>query len=217
MKQRFNITRLLLLMLAVLVAGQQYAHAQSASQVVSRLQAKYKGVSTLEADFTQTMSSSYGSGEQTLSGKLYLQGSKYRVESPSQTYVTDGKLVWIYNANENQVLVNNNVSDETTFNPNDFIFEFDKHYSATGVKEVTSSGRKQYMLSLKPKRENSLYRDVTLWINTNDMLITRLDVVDVNDAKVTVTMRNIQLNPKLNADLFTFRAPSNAEVVDLRS
>ncbi len=217
MKQCFNVVRLALLLLAVLVIGQQSAQAQSASQVVSRLQAKYRDVKAIEADFTQTMSSSYGGGQQTLSGKLYLQGNKYRVESPSQTYVTDGNLVWIYNANENQVLVNNNINDETTFNPNDFIFNFDQHYSATGVKTVTVSGRQHYMLSLKPKQDNSLYRDVTLWINSSDMLITRLDVIDVNDAKVTINMRNIKLNPKLSADLFTFRAPSNAEVVDLRS
>jgi outer membrane lipoprotein-sorting protein len=34
---------------------------------------------------------------------------------------------------------------------------------------------------------------------------------------VTVSMRNIKLNPKLDAGLFTFEAPTNAEVVDLRS
>jgi len=217
MKQRFNIVRVLFLLLGVLVIGQQQAQAQSASQVVDQLRAKYGNVSTLQAEFTQTMSDGIGGEAQSLSGTLYLQGGKYRVESPRQTYVTDGKVIWIYNADEKQVLVNDNVHDETTFSPNDFIFHFGDHYQATGVRTVTVGGQKQYMLSLKPKLEDSVYRDVTLWVRSNDLTITRLDVVDVNGAKVTISLNNVQLNPKLSESLFTFQAPKGVEVVDLRS
>lgn len=217
MKQRFNIVQVLLLLLGVLVFGQQQAQAQSASQVVDRLRSKYGKVKTLRAEFTQSMSDGVGSEAQTLAGTLYLQGGKYRVESPRQTYVTDGTVIWIYNADEKQVLINDNVHDETTFSPNDFIFHFDEHYQTTGVRTVNAGGQKQYMLSLKPRLKDSVYRDVTLWVRSNDLTITRLDVVDVNGAKVTISLRNVQLNPKLSDSVFTFRAPQGVEVVDLRS
>lgn len=217
MKQRFKSIRVLLLLLSVLVVGQQQAQAQGTDQVVDRLRAKYGKVNTLRAEFTQTISSEAGGDAQTLAGTLYLQGGKYRVESPRQTYVTDGKVIWIYNADERQVLVNDNVHDETTFSPNDFIFHFDDHYQATGVRTVNVSGQKQYMLSLKPKLKDSVYRDVTLWVRSDDLTITRLDVIDVNGAKVTISLKDIQLNPKLSDSLFTFKAPKGVEVVDLRS
>lgn len=217
MPHRFNVLRTGVLAVIVLLFGHQAAFAQTPDQVIRRVQDKYNGVQALRAEFTQTMSSAYSDEAQSYSGTIYLQGDKYRVEAGRQTFVTDGAVTWIYNADENQVLVNSNVEDETSFSLNDFLFNLQDDYTATEARRVNLAGQQHFMLKLKPRQTDSFFSDVTVWLRDSDTVVTRLEVVDANMTTMTFDLKNVQLNPAINAGTFTFRPPQNAEVVDLRS
>jgi|SRR5690606_21758545 outer membrane lipoprotein carrier protein len=206
-----------LLSCAVLFAGQQDANAQSADQIIKRIQDKYQAIDALKAEFTQTMTTPYSEGSETFSGTVVLQGDRYRVETGNQTLVTDGKVTWIYNPADNQVLINDVVEDETSFSFNDFLFSFDENYTATSVKSELIGGVKHFRVDLKPRDDDSFFREATLWLRDSDDVVTRLQVLDVNDTQMTFELTNIELNPKLDASTFTFQPPRSAEVVDLRS
>ncbi len=202
---------------AVLFWGQSAVQAQSGSQVVKRLKTKYDTIKTLKADFSQEMKSAYSSGSETFAGTLFMQGPKYRVETGAQTIVTDGKTTWIYNQAEKQVLINDTVQDESSFSISDFFATFDKKYVAGKAESVRLNGEKHFKVRLTPRNKESFFQDVTFWLRDKDNLVTRLEVLDVNDTKMTFSLRNIQLNPSIAANLFTFKPPKNVEVVDLRS
>ncbi len=202
---------------AVLFIGHSNAFAQSGDQVIKRLKEKYDSIDALRAEFTQTMSSAYSSGEESFSGTLTLQGDKYRIETDTQTLVTDGSVTWIFNKAEKQVLINNKVDDETAFDINDFFFNYSERYSVTASQEEVISGQKHYLLRLKPKNQDSFYSQVTLWVRDSDTVITRLEVVDMNETTMLFSLRNIDLNPQISRSTFVFTPPDNAEVVDLRS
>lgn len=212
-----QLRRLLALFLVVLFFGQIDVQAQSADQLIQRVQEKYNSIDALRAEFSQTMRSAYSEGEETFSGTLVLQGDKYRVETTNQTLVTNGVVTWIYNASENQVLVNDAVEDETSFSINDFLFNFSDHYTATGTESVTLGGEKHFKINLKPKSPDSFFQDVTVWLRDRDTIITRLEVLDMNETTMLFNLTNIQLNPEVNATTFTFQPPKTAEVIDLRS
>lgn len=216
MKTGLRIVYLLLLS-AVLFSGQQTAFAQTADQIIQRIQDKYRSIEALKAEFTQTMTTAYSEGSETFSGTVILQGDRYRVETGNQTLVTDGKVTWIYSPADNQVLVNDVVEDETSFSISDFLFNFGENYTATSVRSEQVAGAKHHRVDLKPKSGDSFFREATLWLRDSDNIITRLEVLDVNDTRMTFELTNIQLNPKLEASTFTFQPPRSAEIVDLRS
>jgi outer membrane lipoprotein carrier protein len=213
------IRPLLIAFLALLAGTGAYSsvQAQSANQVFERVRDTYKSVQSVQAEFTQTMTSDYSDETQRASGTVYLQGEKYRVETPNQTMVTDGKVTWVYVPADKQVLVNAYVRDETTFTLNDFFFREAGRYTATKVTTTQSGGQKHFVLTLKPKDEESFFTEVTLTLRDRDAVITRLQVADVNGTTMDFMLNNIQLNPKLAGTVFTFTPPQNVEVVDLRS
>lgn len=218
MTQRSTIIRTLALALTVLFFGQTLpAQAQSAGQVLQRLKKKYDTVNALRAEFTQTLSSNYGGGASAFSGVVVLKGNQYRVETSTQTLVSDGKVTWIYSPAEKQVLVNTAVEDETTFSLNDFFLTYDEKYQAVSSQATRLNGQKHARLKLQPKSKDSFFREVTIYVRDSDTVVTRLEVLDVNDTKMVFNLKNIQLNPSVQPSTFTFTPPQGVEIIDLRS
>lgn len=217
MNRSFLTLRAMALLLAVLLAGQSDVLAQNSSALLRRLETKYDALQSLRAEFTQTMTSEYMDGPQRFTGRLVMQREKYRVETGAQTIVTDGRTMWIFNNAENQVLINDYVQDETSFSINDFFRNFDELYNVRSAQTVTLAGKKHHRMELHPKRADSFFKAVTLWMRDSDDVITRVEVLDANDVKMTFELTNIVLNPAVNGSTFQFTPPRGAEVVDLRS
>ncbi len=206
-----------IVLVAVFLGVVNPAGAQSASAVFERLKDKYDSVESLRAEFSQTMTSSYMDDEATSQGVLVIQGERYRVETDGQTLVTDGRVTWVYMQSENQVLINDYNNDEQTFSISEFLFDYDENYDASEVAAATMGGERHYVLTLTPKSDEAFFTEATLAMRDRDDLITELKVVDVNGTTMRFNLENIQLNPALQEDVFTFTPPQGTEVVDLRS
>lgn len=215
MRHSVLILRRSLLLLLMLMPG--LAFAQSGQDVLDRIKARYASIDALQASFRQTVASTFDEEGDTFEGTLLLQGDRYRVETGDQTIVTDGVVTYIWNASENQLLINDYVEDETTFSLNDFLFHFDEVYEIASTGEALLGGKPHHLLRLRPKDPEAYFREITLLMNDADSLITRLEVTDVNDTKLVFQLRDITLNPPLAPDTFTFTPPEGAEVVDLRT
>lgn len=214
MKSR-SFSTFVFVVLSVLFVGQE-ASAQDADAIAKRLQDKYDTVETLRAGFTQTMKSEFLDSSESASGTFIVNGKQFRVETPKQTFVTDGLVTWLYNSESNELLINDFVEEEM-FPVRDMIFNYSEHYDVDGVRTETHNGQLVDVLSLTAKDEMDLYRSLTLYVRRSDTVVTRLDILDANETTMTFELTDIDLNPKLDGDLFTFKAPTGSNVIDLRS
>ena len=205
------------LLLSVFFLLHNTVQAQDADDIVNQLQNKYANIDALEATFTQEITSPFGEQGAISTGTLLLSGVQYRVETENQTFVTDGTTTWIFNAYANQLLVNDFVQDETTFSIADFLLNFNEAYHVLNASQRVIDGEIYYEMEMEPKEDNTYFKRVTLWMRDSDSLVTRLHVLDVNDAELEFNLQNIQLNPNLGSDAFQFYPPDNVEIIDLRS
>ena len=209
------------LLLPVLLLGQAVddpvASAQDGAALMEEMRATYASIDALRAEFTQTMTSEYSDAEESFEGVAVLDGDRYRVEAGPHTFVTDGEVTWIYDEAKNQLLVNDYVEDETAFSLNDFFFKSNEDFAVTEAEAAEVEGEAHHVLRLEPKRDDAFFTAVTIWMREADGLATRLEVTDVNGTRMTFGLDNIELNPPLEDDLFTFTPPEGAEVIDLRS
>ncbi len=217
MKHIFRKASFVALSMIVLFAGQQSVAAQSSAELVEQLRAKYDQVELMRARFTQRITSPFGDILPENRGSLILEGNRYRVETAIQTFVTNGETTWIYDASEKQVLINDFVDDETTFSISNFLDNFHSDYEVLNTSVVHMDGAKHHLLRLQSLVNDAFFKEVSIWMREADHVITRLKVIDVNDAVLEFTLDNIEINPQLEADPFTFTPPNDAEVIDLRS
>ncbi len=155
--------------------------------------------------------------EESFTGRLILQGEKYRVETGTEVLVVNGQETYVYRPNEKQVLISDVVEDDASFSPSSFLLNYDQRFDVRDVAVVTYNGAKHYRLNLEPKSPDSFFREATIWMRDRDDIITKLMVLDVNETRMVFTLDNIELNPVLDADTFLFTLPEGVEVIDLRS
>ncbi len=216
MRHLFHKVSFIALFITVCFAGQQPLMAQSEDELIGRLRAKYDQVALLKADFTQTITSPFGDVLPENSGSLVLEGDRYRVETDIQTFVTDGETTWIYDATERQVLINDFVDDETTFSISSFLDNFHTDYEVLSASLNYLNGTRHHELQLRAGSDETFFKEVTLWMRDKDHVITRLRVLDLNDAILEFNLDDIEINPAIEGNPFNFVPPADAEVIDLR-
>lgn len=206
----------LLVATCVLTIGHSVAHAQSADSIVDRLQAKYESIDGLEATFTQTMSSEYLDAPETASGKVILSGKRVRIETSRQTFVSDGLVTWLYDARTDEVLINDYVEEEM-FPVREFLFDYEQTYDVLSVEDAVDRGSDVQVVRMRARDETTPYRDLTISVRDLDDVISRIELVDVNETRMVFELEDVVLNPTITSETFTFSPPAGSEVIDLRS
>ncbi len=77
-------------------------------------------------------------------------------------------------------------------------------------------GRECRIVELAPRGE-AAYRRARLWLDVEDHLLRRTELHQENGSVRTLTLRNPELSPLLDGDIFAFRVPEGARVMDAPS
>ena len=206
MKARKIIAGLVLLLAAQAVTAQNNAEAlirlmvnQMKSHQNVELTYKYQ----IEAD---------GKTSETQQGKGWLQGEAYKVEMVEQHIISDGKTIWTYLVDDNEVMVSN-ATEGVDNTPLKLLTSLDKNYAAT-LTGIDEKGVATIELA-NPKGQ---YRRVTLRANANKMQISGLDVYMEDGTKLIVTINEMKFNQELGDKFFTFDTKKHpkVDVIDMR-
>lgn len=186
----------------------------TAQEVIQNVQNAYKDITDAKASFSQTVKYNK-SKAQSSSGTLYIKKeSKYRIETGSQTIVTDGSTSWSYTPSKKQVVIDYYKETGNTFSPNKYLFQYPENFYSdlTGTEKL--NGKDVYVLSLKP-RESGYVKSAKLWVGKDDWIIKKIYIL-TDESSSTYSIKNIQTNIGVSNSKFTFTPPEGVEVIDMR-
>lgn len=197
--------------LALMVVASPMASATEVSEIVSAVEAKYKDVTSLKAKFTQTTRSELF-GDETLKGDLAVERpSKMRwAFGAEKLFVTDGKKMWIYTAEEKQVIEYDDISSQRS-TADSLLTSLDKLDEHFNIEVVSSDAEKGHVLMLKPVEEGQ-FKTIRLTLD-KDLMIGAVVITDTFDNITELSFTEVELNAKLEASMFTFSAPDGVDVV----
>jgi len=178
------------------------------------VQNAYKDITDAKASFSQTIKFNK-SKAQSSSGTLYIKKeNKYRIETGTQTIVTDGSTSWSYSPGKKQVVIDYYKETGNTFSPNKYLFQYPENFYSDLAGTETLSGKDVYVLTLKP-RESGYVNSAKLWVGKDDWIIKKINVV-TDESVSTYTVKNVQTNIGVSNSKFTFTPPEGTEVIDMR-
>jgi chaperone LolA len=186
----------------------------TAQEVIQNVQSAYKDITDAKASFSQTVKFKK-SNAQTSSGTLYIKKeNKYRIETGSQTIVTDGSTSWSYTPSKKQVVIDYYKETGNSFSPNKYLFQYPENFYSdlTGTDKI--NGKDVYVLSLKP-RESGYVNSAKLWVGKDDWMIKKIIIV-TDESTSTYSVKNLQTNTGLSNSKFSFSPPEGTEVIDMR-
>jgi len=175
----------------------------------------YANTRSMQADFQQTISERYGKVLEQSSGSLIIQRPHQFVlnyKAPDQQqYVSNGKTLWIYDLELEQVTIKG-FDDGLANSPALLISSNQNIHKSYQVSEAHDPQRPELKIfRLQPKQEESLFAQVYLTFRQGRLI--ELTMQDNFEQVTKLLLSNIRVNEKISADTFSFQIPDDVDVI----
>lgn len=203
-----NLLRVGLLIFLSLSLTAHAADTQTAAQALHKL---LSPINSLSANFTQQIKDQGNNEYQRLTGNLRLMKPnhlRWNIIAPmAQLVVSDGKLVWLYDPDLEQVVVQS-FSNDFMANPISILLgnldQLNSDFNVTRSDE--------YSFSLKPKQLNSLF--IAIQLRFTDNVLSRIDYQDNFGQNTQLSLTQVKLNPSLAKTTFVFDIPQDVDIIN---
>ena len=130
--------------------------------------------------------------------------------------VSDGEHVWVYypSLEEDQVVRYPAATAPGRYDVFRAFLEDPgaKYHASDGGSEVVA-GRDCRIVELEPRGE-AAFRRARVWLDREEHVIRRLEVHQENGSVRTMDLADLDFAPRIKPDLFVFRVPDGARVLD---
>lgn len=179
------------------------------------LKKTYVQISTLEAQFHQTIFISSLRREREFSGEFYYKRQKgflWRYKTPKIKYfLYDGRFIW-QGEEEKPFIIKDKVNKEKTSGTFlDLIEDIAKLDEIFTLKEHSKTGDFE-ILELLPKRDNTV-KSARVWID-NQNLVRKIQLYEFTGNINTIEFSSIKLNRSIEDSRFIFKPEKGKEIIE---
>jgi len=196
--------KIVFMMISLLVSSASFG--QSATSVLDKAAATVTSAKGVRANFTMK------GGMGDASGTIYVKGRKFQASTPEATIWFDGKTMWTYMKNNDEVNVTTpNEVQLQKINPYNFINLYKSGYDMT-----MSTGSGNYIVHLTAKAGTTRIKELFVTVDKKSYHPTQVKMLQ-GTKWTSFDIRNLRAQT-LGDGMFTFRQKDfpTAEVIDLR-
>ena len=206
-----------LLLIAVLVVFTISGFAQNdkkATAILDEVSAKTKLYKTIKIDFTYAMDNAKEKIHDKFKGTLISKGDKYKLTAAGQDVISDGKTMWTYLKDANEVQINNAAEDDDSFTPTKLLSGYGKDYKSKFIEE---KGNNQ-VIELYPLKKGKTFTKVQLSIDKSKKQISKFVIYDRNGSTFSYIVDKFVSDQPITDNVFTFNKAEHpgVEINDMR-
>lgn len=209
------ITMCLLMGLAFAGMAQQ---DEKALAILEAMSAKYKKIPSFKANFVYKLENPQAKINEDFKGEIVIKGDKYWLKMGGQEIINNGKTVWTYLADVNEVNIDHHNPNDEELTPSQIYDAYKSGYKYYLMEEKTEAGKTISVIDLVPDDKNLQYFKVRLEINKKDATLMNWSIFAKNGNRYTYQIDNFDPNFKATDSFFSFD-PSKykgVEIIDLR-
>jgi outer membrane lipoprotein-sorting protein len=196
-----------------LVFAAQAVSAQSNAEKIIRVMVdQMRSHKNVEMVFNYQISPDGKTLGESEKGHAWLQGEAYKIEMTDQQTISDGKTIWSYLIDDEEVMVSN-ASEGTDNTPLKLLTSLDESYVAT-LSGIDAKGIATIELA-NPKGQ---YKRVTMKVDTKKTELKSADIYLEDGNKFIIKVEEMKYDQKLDDKFFTFDEAKHPEVdvIDMR-
>ncbi len=172
-------------------------------------------VNSMQADFTQSIADAQGKKLNKTTGRMaFSRPGKFRwdtLQPNKQLIVTDGKKLWMYDPDLDQVTIRN-LTQETGETPALLLSHNNTTLENNFRIEALQKNSDTQWFSLTPKNKDSMFASIKLGFTHQQ--ISQMQLQDHLGHLTNIQFNQVVINPTLPSSLFTFKPPANVDVID---
>ena len=191
-----------------------------AKEILDRVAAKTKQYQSVQADFTLVVVDRKENNKNTSDGNIIIKGDKYKVTSTGTTVYFDGKTMWTFVQDNNEVTITEPDSQDDDFlnNPIRVFTLYDRDFKYQYRGETTVEGTAMHEIDLFPKNLEQPYSRIKVFIAKDTEQLAIISSIGKDGVNYSVFLTNVLNNKDFSDSIFTFDAAKHKKitVVDMR-
>ncbi len=136
MRNTIMRTTFAILLLCITVTGSGQSKDPKAIALLEEVSTKTKAYKSIKVDFTYTMENTKAKINETKSGTLLISGDKYKMSASGQTVICDGKTIWTYIQESNEVQINTLDNKDDALTPSKLLTSYNANYKSKMIKST---------------------------------------------------------------------------------
>lgn len=206
--------RISLTLVAFIVATVLYSqNDKKARAALDEVSAKTKTYSSIRIEFTYKMENTSQKINDSYKGVLISKGDRYKLSFSGQEVISDGKTVWTFLKDANEVQINNVSTDGDSFTPTNLLNTYNDNYKAKLIEE----NAKHKVIELVPIQKKN-FNNVKVTIENARKMVSSLSIFDKNGSVYTYQVNKFESNLPYTDNSFVFKKEEHpgVEVIDMR-
>lgn len=206
-----------LLIIAALIVFTISGFAQNdkkATAILDEVSAKTKLYKTIKIEFTYAMDNTKEKIHDKFKGTLLSKGDKYKLTAAGQDVISDGKTMWTYLKDANEVQINNAGEDDDSFTPTKLLSGYGKDYKSKFIEE---KGNLQ-IIELYPLKKGKTFTKVQLSIDKSKKQISKFIIYDRSGSTFSYIVDKFVADQPIADNVFSFNKAEHpgVEINDMR-
>ena len=210
-----------LLIFILLYANCAFCQQDSDARIIlERVAEKTKSYKSIQADFELVIEDRKENIQTFSGGQILLKGNKYKVESMGSIVYFDGKTIWTYTEEFDEVIINepDSLDDNFISNPAKIFYWYNRDFKYRYVGESLVNDRKMHEIDLYPRNLDQPYSRFKIFIDVDKDILSTIKVSGKDGIDYLISVKNYITNNELDDSIFTFDESKHkkAEIIDLR-
>ncbi len=205
-----------IMMLIVLPAFSQTKDAKAVA-LLDEVSAKTKSYKSIHAEFSYTMENKQAKINEVKTGSLTLSGDKYRLKAAGQEVMCDGKMIWTYLKESNEVQINDLDNKDESLTPSKLLSSYNASYKSRMLKDHSATDPNEATIELIPNVIKNFTKAI-LVVDKVKKQVKSFILYDKSGNIFTYKITKYQTDVPVTAADFTFDKSKfpGVEVIDMR-
>lgn len=185
-------------------------------KIMDDVEKKMNSKKTIHIQFQQSYVWELTGETSSIEGDLKLDGEeKFRITTPDQVIVSNGKKMWTYSIEANRVLVDQIGASSDALLPKQIFFHYRNDYLQTMGEDEIVEGHTCYVVRFSSQSGDEYFPQIRIWVDKDESVPRQIEQTDINDNRTIYTFKQILFDVSLPKDTFNFTPPGTAEVIEL--
>jgi outer membrane lipoprotein carrier protein len=190
------------------------AKDSKASALLDEVSKKAKSYKSIKVDFSYTMENAKAKINEEKTGALLVSGDKYKMTAAGQTVICDGKTIWTYIKESNEVQVNTLENKDDALTPSKLLTSYNSNYKSKIIKSADPAVES---VELIPNTSKNFTKAI-LGIDKAKKQVKSFTLYDKSGNTFTYKIKTYLTDTSVTDADFTFDSKKfpGVEVIDMR-
>lgn len=184
-----------------------------ATAILNKVSKLYKSYSGIKSTFTITTTSAQGKSTNS-SGTVWIKGTKYKLDYAGQEIYCNGKYIWTFNKEDNEVTKENYKVKDNAITPNEIFTIYNRDFKNAYEGPTVRDGKNYEVIKMVSKKKVN-YSYINLEIDKSTSKIQRMTQRYKNGTEIIYSIGQFTANTALADNFFDWNAASHPGVSEV--